>query len=80
MKQFIKTVTCLTVALVMTFTMSCAPEVNAANSTSKSTSANSSKNVIKTSKKAVKKNEAVYNWKISLDHSIKGSRIKKMKK
>jgi uncharacterized protein (TIGR01370 family) len=65
----------------MAFTMAAAPEAKAAISSSTNASAKSTKkSVIKTSKKAANKAEKVYNWKISLDHSIKGSRIEKMKK
>lgn len=73
MKRFFRSLLCFTLVLTMVFSM--APKAGAA--TAKGSTAKSKKTTAgKTTKKA-KKN---YEWKISLDHSIKGSRIKKMKK
>ena len=77
MKSIIRSLICFALALVMVLSMTTGA---GAASAGKSVAVSKKTAAGKTTKKSSKKSREVYQWKISLDHSIKGSGIKKMKK
>lgn len=76
MKGFIKSVLCFALVMVIVLSMTITPEAKEADITEE---VNTKAETRETAKEASKKFPEVYNWKISLDHSIKGSDIKKYK-
>lgn len=81
MNNLFKRIICFAFAMVLVFAMTISPSAKTVSKTAKTkkTSSANKTTASKTTETSVKMPKGAYNWKISLDHSIKGSRIKKMK-